>query len=79
MYYVLPYPKHKGQKLYIGYNRRAASNGVNCCMSIPLFVGEAHSTRFNNFAEGVNLLEKAMAGFTPLDNPGSRVMIGNSI
>ncbi len=37
-------------------------NMINCCMSIPLFVGEAHSTRFNNFTEGVNLLEKAMAG-----------------
>lgn len=36
-------------------------NMINCCMSIPLFVGEAHSTRFNNFNEGVSLLEKAMA------------------
>ena len=37
-------------------------NMNNCAMSIPLFVGDAHSIRSNNFTEGVNTLEKAMAG-----------------
>lgn len=37
-------------------------NMLNCSMSIPLYIGEAHSTRFNDFKGGVSLLEKAMAG-----------------
>ncbi len=31
-------------------------------MSVPLYIGEAHSTRFADFKGGVSLLEKAMAG-----------------
>ena len=37
-------------------------NMINCSMSVPLYIGEAHSTRFADFAGGVSLLEKAMAG-----------------
>ncbi len=37
-------------------------NMVNCAMSIPLFIGEAHSLRFASFEGGVALLEKSMAG-----------------
>lgn len=37
-------------------------NMVNCAMSVPLFISEAHSLRFASFAGGVMLLEKAMAG-----------------
>ncbi|MEK7200909.1 MAG: hypothetical protein AAB672_02160, partial [Patescibacteria group bacterium] len=37
-------------------------NMLNCSMSVPLYIGEAHSTRFADFSGGVNLLEKAMAG-----------------
>src|SRR3989339_363099 len=37
-------------------------NMVNCAMSIPLFIGEAHSLRFASFEGGVMLLEKSMAG-----------------
>ena len=37
-------------------------NMVNCCMSVPLFIGEAHSLRFANFEGGITLLEKSMAG-----------------
>jgi hypothetical protein len=37
-------------------------NMVNCAMSIPLFIGEAHSLRFSDFGAGVATLEKAMAG-----------------
>jgi 23S rRNA-intervening sequence protein len=36
-------------------------NMVNCCMSIPLYIGEAHSLRFANLAQSLQLLEKAMA------------------
>ena len=36
-------------------------NMINCCMSVPLYIGEAHSVRFADFAGGVSLLEKAMA------------------
>lgn len=36
-------------------------NMLNCSMSVPLYVGEAHSTRFADFKSGVSLLEKAMA------------------
>lgn len=32
----------------------------NCCMYIPLHIGEAHSQRFSNFALGMLTLEKAM-------------------
>lgn len=35
-------------------------NFINCAMSVPLYVAEAHSVRFASFNEGVNLLEKAM-------------------
>ena len=34
---------------------------VKCSMSIPLWVGESHSVRYDNFVGGVALLEKAMA------------------
>lgn len=37
-------------------------NMVNCSMSIPLYIGEAHSIRFADFAAGIAGLEKAMAG-----------------
>jgi len=37
-------------------------NMLNCSMSVPLYIGEAHSTRFADFKGGVSLLEKAMAG-----------------
>lgn len=35
---------------------------VNCAMSVPLFIGEAHSIRFGNFTLGLALMEKAMSG-----------------
>jgi hypothetical protein len=34
---------------------------VKCSMAIPLWVGESHSLRYDDFAGGVALLEKAMA------------------
>jgi hypothetical protein len=37
-------------------------NMINCAMSVPLFIGEAHSLRFASFDGGVALLEKSMAG-----------------
>ena len=37
-------------------------NMVNCAMSVPLFISEAHSLRFASFEGGVMLLEKSMAG-----------------
>lgn len=37
-------------------------NMINCSMSVPLFIGEAHSMRFASFEGGVALLEKSMAG-----------------
>ncbi len=37
-------------------------NMLNCSMSVPLYIGEAHSTRFADFKGGVSLLERAMAG-----------------
>jgi hypothetical protein len=36
-------------------------NMINCALSIPLYIGESHSVRFDNFAGGIGLLEKAMA------------------
>ncbi len=36
-------------------------NMTNCAMSIPLYIGEAHSIRFADFAAGIAGLEKAMA------------------
>ena len=36
-------------------------NMVNCSMSIPLYIAEAHSVRFADFAGGIMGLEKAMA------------------
>mgnify|MGYP001564559077 CR=1 FL=1 len=35
---------------------------MDCAMSVPLLVAEAHSLRFADFALGVGYLEKAMAG-----------------
>lgn len=35
---------------------------TDCAMSVPLFIGEAHSIRFGNFALGLSLIEKAMSG-----------------
>ena len=37
-------------------------NMINCALSIPLYIGEGHSMRFDSFAAGIGLLEKAMAG-----------------
>ena len=37
-------------------------NMINCSMSVPLYIGEAHSIRFADFGAGVATLEKAMAG-----------------
>ena len=37
-------------------------NMVNCAMSVPLFISEAHSLRFASFEGGVMLLEKSMSG-----------------
>lgn len=37
-------------------------NMVNCSMSIPLYIGEAHSIRFGDHKAGLLLLERAMAG-----------------
>ena len=34
---------------------------TNCAMSVPLFIAEAHSIRFGNFALGLSLLEKSMS------------------
>ncbi|MDP2638629.1 MAG: hypothetical protein Q8P06_00440 [Candidatus Azambacteria bacterium] len=34
---------------------------TQCSMSIPLFIGEAHSIRFGDHPRGILLLEKAMA------------------
>ena len=34
---------------------------VNCTMSVPLLIAEAHSLRFADFALGVGYLEKAMS------------------
>lgn len=35
---------------------------VDCAMNVPLSIGEAHSIRFGDFAKGLALMEKAMAG-----------------
>ncbi|MDP2665287.1 MAG: hypothetical protein Q8P23_01375 [bacterium] len=35
---------------------------TDCAMSVPLFIGEAHSIRFGNFPLGLQLIEKAMSG-----------------
>lgn len=37
-------------------------NMVNCSMSIPLYISEAHSIRFGDHQSGLLLLERAMAG-----------------
>lgn len=34
---------------------------VNCAMSVPLFIAEAHSIRFGNFTLGLSLIEKTMS------------------
>ncbi|KKR45777.1 MAG: hypothetical protein UT81_C0006G0002 [Parcubacteria group bacterium GW2011_GWA2_40_14] len=39
-------------------------NMTNCAMSVPLYIGEAHSLRFQSFEGGVMLFEKSMAGFS---------------
>ena len=39
-----------------------AGNMTDCSMSIPLYIGEAHSIRFGDHKTGLLLLEKAMAG-----------------
>ena len=38
-----------------------ADNMIQCSMSIPLFLGEAHSIRFGDHTRAILLLEKAMA------------------
>lgn len=43
-------------------NYSFGENMINCAMSVPLFIGEAHSLRFQSFEGGVTLLEKSMAG-----------------
>ncbi len=35
---------------------------IQCSMSIPLFIGEAHSIRFGDHSRAILLLENAMAG-----------------
>jgi hypothetical protein len=35
---------------------------IDCTMTVPLSIGEAHSIRFGDFAKGLALLEKAMSG-----------------
>lgn len=35
---------------------------IQCSMSIPLFIGEAHSIRFGDHPRAILLLENAMAG-----------------
>ncbi|MFH1178413.1 MAG: hypothetical protein V1711_01675 [bacterium] len=35
---------------------------MDCTMTVPLSIGEAHSIRFGDFAKGIGLLEKAMSG-----------------
>jgi len=50
----------KRQLLKLGYD--FMENMINCSMFVPLYIGEAHSTRFADFNGGVSLLEKAMAG-----------------
>ncbi|MFH1392764.1 MAG: hypothetical protein ABIG73_00015 [Patescibacteria group bacterium] len=35
---------------------------VNCAMSVPLWISEAHSIRFGDHKLGLRLLEQAMAG-----------------
>ena len=37
-------------------------NMINCSLSVPLWIGEAHSLRFSDFPLAVATLEKAMAG-----------------
>jgi hypothetical protein len=43
-------------------NYSFGENMINCAMSVPLYIGEAHSLRFKSFEGGVTLLEKSMAG-----------------
>jgi len=38
------------------------TGATQCSMSIPLYIGEAHSIRFGDHARGILLLENAMAG-----------------
>jgi len=35
---------------------------IDCSMTVPLSIGEAHSIRFGDFPKGLALLEKAMSG-----------------
>ncbi|MDD2657326.1 MAG: hypothetical protein PHD04_01535 [Candidatus Pacebacteria bacterium] len=35
---------------------------MDCTMTVPLSIGEAHSIRFGDFMKGLALLEKAMSG-----------------
>jgi hypothetical protein len=35
---------------------------IDCTMTVPLSIGEAHSIRFGDFTKGLALLEKAMSG-----------------
>ena len=35
---------------------------MDCTMTVPLSIGEAHSIRFGDFSKGLALLEKAMSG-----------------
>jgi len=35
---------------------------MDCTMTVPLSIGEAHSIRFGDFQKGLGLMEKAMSG-----------------
>jgi len=35
---------------------------MDCTMTVPLSIGEAHSIRFGDFVKGLALMEKAMSG-----------------
>ena len=39
-----------------------AENMMNCALSIPLHIAEAHGMRFSNFEQAVATLERAMLG-----------------
>lgn len=55
-------PQRKGNVGTGALNYDFLENMLNCSMSVPLYIGEAHSVRFADFGQGVATLEKAMAG-----------------
>jgi hypothetical protein len=42
-------------------NHTFLNDMITCSMAIPLWVGESHSVRYDNYTGGVALLERAMA------------------